>query len=326
MRNLNKANTRLHQQSSLYSGEREAYREDSSFLSSEKTQRSMRLPPARNAQLVPLARQLLQPQLLMRFHTQIQHPSVVSVEPSTTSREVNSHPLPSVCPICKGAGFLRCNVALGHPQFGKPLACQCQEQKRQRKRRQQLWELSNLGNFADKRFETFFPHRADVKEVLHGAITFAQNPGGWLLLVGPSGCGKTHLAAAIANACLEAGAVVLFSTVPDLLDHLRATFAPSSKERYSTLFTRMREADLLVLDDLGSQQSSSWANEKLFQLVNHRYNARSPTVITTSPKDLQGRDERLRSRLSDRGLVTLLDLTHAGDYRPSRTRLSMSNG
>lgn len=225
-------------------------------------------------------------------------------------------PTPAVCPICHGAGFLRSDVAPGHPQFGKPVACQCKELERKRKRRQQLFELSNLGVFADKRFESFDPRVPGLQEAFRVSVEFAKAPGGWLLFVGPNGCGKTHLAAAIANSCLEAGSVVLFSTVPDLLDHLRAAFAPDSGEVYDQLFARMREAEVLVLDDLGAQQSSPWASEKLFQLLNYRYNSGFPTVITANPRGLQSTDERIRSRLSDNALVITLNLDRARDYRP----------
>src|SRR5437667_246170 len=72
---------------------------------------------------------------------------------------------------------------------------------------------------------------------------------------------------------------------------------------YDELFWRMREADVLVIDDLGAEQSSSWATEKLFQLINYRYNQYSPTVITANPEGLNSVDKRISSRLSDAGLV-----------------------
>ena len=138
------------------------------------------------------------------------------------------------------------------------------------------------------------------------------------LLIGPNGCGKTHLAAAIANQHLNNGALVLFAVVPELLAHLRATFAPTSTVIYDQLFSRMREAELLVLDDLGAQQSSPWANEKLFQLLNYRYNSAFPTIITTNNIGLQGIEDRIRSRMMDTSLVVTVDLDRAQDYRPRK--------
>jgi DNA replication protein DnaC len=224
------------------------------------------------------------------------------------------------CPICKGAGYLRADVPYGHPSFGKPIACECKEAERKAKRRRQLQEMSDLGAFYDKSFRNFNVHVPGIQEAYSCACEFAQDPNGWLLLIGPNGSGKTHLAAAIANKSLEDGALVLFATVPDLLDHLRAAFAPTSNEVYDQLFSRMREAEVLVLDDLGAQQSSPWANEKLFQLLNYRYNSRFPTVITANSRGLQGIDERIRSRLTDASLVTTVIMDRAKDFRPNNPR------
>ena len=220
----------------------------------------------------------------------------------------------ALCPICKGKGYLRADVPYGHPNFGRPIACECKERERRERRRLQLQELSNLGELRDKRFDNFNVSRA-VSEAYQIAREYAEEPEGWLVFIGRVGCGKTHLAAAIANQALANGSRVLFSTVSDLLDHLRATFMPNATEFYDHLFQEMREAELLVLDDLGAQQSSSWANEKLFQLLNYRYNSRFPTIITTNNTGLQGIEDRIRSRIMDFSLVRRITFDQAGDYR-----------
>lgn len=226
-----------------------------------------------------------------------------------------------VCRTCKGAGYLRADVPFGHPNFGKPIACECKEAERKEKRRRQLQEISNLGDLRQKNFENFRPNVSrSVFEAYQIAQDYAHDPQGWLVFIGRNGCGKTHLAAAIANRCLAHGSLVLFSTVIDLLEHLRATFVPTSTEVYDQLFSKMREAELLILDDLGAQQSSPWANEKLFQLLNYRYNSQFPTIITTNNLDLQGIEERIRSRMTDASLVTIVAFEAAQDYRPRNPR------
>jgi DNA replication protein DnaC len=229
-------------------------------------------------------------------------------------------------------GFVTLDVPLGHPDFGRAIPCHCQQGGIAQRKQRRLQRLSNLDGLQNTTFDTFIPQPAhlthDQAHSLNSAFKscqyFAQEPDGWLLIMGTYGCGKTHLAAAIANARLAAGHTVLFQVVPDLLDHLRATFGPHSDISYDELFEQVRSTPLLVLDDLGSQSSSSWAQEKLFQLLNHRYNLRLPTVITTNQR-LDTLEPRLRSRLLDAQLVTQV-LISAPDFRsggnPSQSDLS----
>src|SRR5690606_34958531 len=173
-------------------------------------------------------------------------------------------------------------------------------------------------------FENFIPepsHLApdkayNLRRAYDTAAYFAQEPEGWLVLSGTYGCGKTHLAAAIANARLAQGEPAIFMIVPDLLDHLRATFNPQSQVSYDSLFEQLRSAPLLILDDLGTQSSTPWAQEKLFQLLNHRYNAQLPTVITTNQR-IDDLDPRLRSRLLDPSLVKHFPIL-APDFRAGK--------
>ena len=153
---------------------------------------------------------------------------------------------------------------------------------------------------------------------------FAEEPHLWLVLLGPTGCGKTHLAAAVANQQIARGKPIYFVVVPDLLDHLRSAYSPDSKVPYDELFETIRTAPLLVLDDLGAHSSTPWAEEKLYQLVNHRYNHRLPTVITTN-LSLDELDERLASRLADMKLSTLCPIS-APSYRATPQRRGQGPG
>jgi DNA replication protein DnaC len=223
-----------------------------------------------------------------------------------------------VCPRCKGVGYLRADVPVGHPLFGKAQPCACKRARVNEERRRLLREQSQidwLAAFCEASFETFHFPLPGVQEAYEEALQFARQPEGWLVLEGNNGCGKTHLAVSIAKCCLDEGAIVLFAIVPDLLDYLRATFAPNAEEPYDEAFTKMRETELLVLDDLGAEQSTPWANEKLYQLLNYRYNGRLPTVITTNKIGLVGIENRIRSRLSDKRLVRTVTMTEAQDYR-----------
>ena len=215
----------------------------------------------------------------------------------------------SGCGHCGGAGYVRLRVHLGHPDFGKALPCVCTEDEQADEKTARLLRYSGLGSLSRLTFEELSPrgrspspaHQEAFAKAVAAAHTFVEAPSGWLVLTGPSGCGKTHLSAAIAGACIANGQAALFMVVPDLLDHLRAAYQPGSEVSYDELFEMVRNAPVLVLDDLGVQSATPWAEEKLFQLINHRYSAQTPTVITTN-LDPAAFDARIETRLTDVGL------------------------
>ncbi len=201
----------------------------------------------------------------------------------------------------------------------------CQLTRHERDRIGRLRRLGGLDALADKTFETFDPAPAglspdqvtSLRIAYERAQRFAERPEGWLLLQGGYGCGKTHLAAAIANRQIEQGLPALFVGVPDLLDHLRATFGPSSEVTYDERFEQVRSERLLILDDLGAESATAWAQEKLYQILDYRYVRGLPTVITTNV-DLDRLDPRVRSRLVDQHLTSGIAIA-APDYRRSGT-------
>lgn len=234
----------------------------------------------------------------------------------TQEKEATQIQRPVACALCKDKGFVRANVSYGHPQFGKPIECKCTLAKKKAKQQEELVFSSgilNMSRFRNATFQSFQTNIPGVKIAYSKAVKFADDPDGWLVLVGPYGCGKTHLAAAIARKRIEASDVVLVQTAPDLLDYLRSAFSPESNQSYDERFEAMKKADLLVIDDYGAQTDSPWAMEKVFQLLNYRYNTGAATVITSNGID--GIDPRIYSRLHDQSLVTLVRMDNAGDYR-----------
>jgi DNA replication protein DnaC len=211
------------------------------------------------------------------------------------------------CPICKGAGFVHPRKPSGKPDFSRVISCRCVQAAKHKALENRLQKYSNLGVLVSYSFDTItessFTGNVAYKEIFikatEAARKYSADPRGWFILVGPSGSGKTYLAAAIANERIKHGLPAFFQTVPDLLDHLRSTFAPGSELPYDELFEQVRNAPLLILDDLGIQAGSPWAKEKLDQLLNYRFIHELPTVITTSlPVDKL--DDRIRTRLLSR--------------------------
>jgi DNA replication protein DnaC len=153
----------------------------------------------------------------------------------------------------------------------------------------------------------------NLEMVYRTALEFAKSPEGWLVFVGVTGCGKTHLAAAIANYRYQAGKSARFVVVPEFLDHLRSTFSPESKVSYDQLFELVKSTELLILDDFGEQSTTPWAQEKLYQVINYRYNAKLATVITTRCA-IEELDSPVGSRLAAAHISTVINI-NVPDYR-----------
>ncbi len=228
------------------------------------------------------------------------------------------------CPICDGKGVYILQVDMEDPRHGKFQRCPNHPVEDDRAMHERLRRFGNLDAYQDKTFLSF--RVADLGggyapvnfTSLHNAKTiaeaYAESPRGWIVYEGPYGCGKTHLAVAIANMRLERyGEQVVFITAPDLLDILRATYSPQSEATFDAYFERVRRVPLLVLDDLGVENPSGWAKEKLFQLLNFRHVRRLPTVVTTNTA-FDDLDPRLSSRMMQGEIVQHVRID-APDYR-----------
>ena len=122
------------------------------------------------------------------------------------------------------------------------------------------------------------------------------------LLLGPVGVGKSHAAVAACREHHQRGAEVVFLPVVELLDQLRPGGPEGAMEN-------LAHADLLVLDDLGSERATDWTAERLYALVNRRWLEERPIVATTNlePDPLRTAvGERVFSRLVHDAVVVRL--------------------
>jgi DNA replication protein DnaC len=246
--------------------------------------------------------------------------SSTKLEDFSSDRDINRPGKPN-CPDCGGIGFVRRDVPLHHPDFGRVDICGCRQEEVMRSTYQRLYRLSNLDAFRGMVFENFNTEGLvgmsdeqirSLNTARNAAQYYAQHLDGWLLLLGTYGVGKTHLAAAIANFTVSLGVETLFLTVPDLLDWLRFSYG-SEGANFEERFEEIRNIRLLVLDDLGTQNATPWAEEKLYQIFNHRYVNHLPTVITTN-QALDEIEGRIQSRLRDPELVRVIRI-EAPDHR-----------
>ena len=193
------------------------------------------------------------------------------------------------CPLCGDTGYDKKGV------------CRC---LRQYYAREQLQELSRLLPLGEARFETFrfdlydsaewegygISPRANMERNFDVCRDFAcqfSRGGGDLLLSGGTGLGKTFLSACIARVVSESGFSVVYDTAISIFAKLENDkFRPD--EETAAEVRRCEGCDLLILDDLGTEMTTSFVQSALYQLVNGRMIAGRSTIISTNlaPEEL----------------------------------------
>ena len=151
--------------------------------------------------------------------------------------------------------------------------------------------------YADK---TFTDYKIDAGNA--GATQAAKTLQN-LYIFGNPGTGKTFLAAIMGNEFLKQGKSVIFVDTPTLLDQMKSTFDSSSESTLENLMLKLAKVDVLILDDLGTETPTQWAVERLYLVINARYNAQKPLIVTSN-YDLQQAAERLNNPVNGERGVT----------------------
>lgn len=142
------------------------------------------------------------------------------------------------------------------------------------------------------------------RDALRARITewLAEPTRNVLFMSETPGVGKTFAAFAMARELFAEGLDVEVQQLSDLYDKL----TPGKSDSYPRLLERVKSVEYLLLDDLGSDRSSEFRSEILYQIINHRWEWKLPTMVTTNLSSDELRemfDQRTLSRLTSEAMV-----------------------
>ncbi len=239
----------------------------------------------------------------------------IAARTRTDPSAIEPAPQPPDCLICNDTGWLRHDVPLGHPDYGRAWPCNCRIERTRRRNAERFRHLSEIPDqMLRMTFSSYIAKNDHQHAALHAALRYAEDPQGWIAFVGDPGCGKTHLAVAIAQARIEAGQQVYFRDVPRMLNDLRAGNSADSPTDFHGLLNYILDVPVLVLDDLGIERMTEWARDTIYQIINHRYVRQSPTIITANGYPPTDSGDPIASRMNDTLLVELVPII-APDHR-----------
>jgi len=196
------------------------------------------------------------------------------------------------CPECRGLGFLRAGVPVGHPDFGKFIPCHCKANEYQARK---IARLSKISGLLPEEMAITINDAAlrgsDTDKMVTVARQFVAEPGGFLTLWGGYGNGKTLVLMAIVNELREKrGLVGAYVRFVDLINYVRAgmdTKIGGDRERYDYLKT----VDVLAIDEVDKARMTDYAYEFRTAFLDDRYRLattrRAHTILAmnTNPAD-----------------------------------------
>ena len=159
--------------------------------------------------------------------------------------------------------------------------CKYQKAQNKMKRLDKAFKAAKIPpQYRDKTFSDY-KVTADNSTAVKAAKNFLQNQQGGLFFFGNPGTGKTFLASIVTQEFLKSNKSVIFGDVPTLLEVLRGSF-DDKNTKITDLMDDLSTVDLLVLDDLGTEIPTEWAVERIYSIINQRYNAEKPVIVTSN--------------------------------------------
>ena len=207
---------------------------------------------------------------------------------------------------CGGAGYLRRELPVGHPSFGRAYPCACTKEKTAR-----VEEHRSSLSTTEQGF-TLENWVGDDPQALQHARQAAAQGWGMFCFYGAVGVGKSGLLVGIVNAFLERKQQAVYKTAAGMLDALRASY---ETDEYETLMNYFCGIKVLALDEVWRHKPTEWAEEKLFHILDERYrhyDIRLTLIATNATPDYEN---ALWSRFTDRQRGSVIQV-HGRDVRP----------
>lgn len=177
------------------------------------------------------------------------------------------------------------------------------EQQRKQKYLNRIFNQSNVNaSLRDATVNSYQPQNEYQVQAKNTAIkyvkTFSLDKSKSLILQGSYGTGKSHLAYAIAKAIKQQGYSVAFMHIPMLMERIKATYNRNATETTDELVQLLSSIDLLVLDDVGVENTEHTLN-KLFSIVDNRVGKNNIFTTNFSDKELNQNMnwQRINSRM-----------------------------
>lgn len=212
-----------------------------------------------------------------------------------------------VCRDCKGLGWLRADVPVGHPDFGQMVVCQCQDEAIQQRRFERLVQISGLlPEELELRFGDVIG-RSDggcTAEMLDLARAFVRNPWGMFTIWGGYGNGKTLILEAIVNEFrAQRGTWGTYVRLKDLLDYIRAGNAEGADGDARERYERLKAVEVLAIDECDGPRMTAYAEEFRRAFFDDRYRLgvarRAHTVLAMNCNPAEGLPGDIWDRLRD---------------------------
>ncbi|WP_348264836.1 ATP-binding protein [Telmatobacter sp. DSM 110680] len=252
----------------------------------------------------------------------------------------------SECEICGGVGLVRVKSDAG---LWVSRACECQESQAEDLR---IKSARIPNKYRKCTLDSYWIDFTNAHESLNSALRTARKfvdaypidtKGKGLLFVGANGLGKTHLAVGVLQRLIrERGVQGLFFDYRELLKHIQSSYNPQVQATELEILRPILNAEVLIIDDIGTQKPTDWVWDTVAYVLNARYNGELSTIITThfpalpagkgqlTDPEKAAREISLGDRIGDSMLSRLCEMCirvemSGGDFRQSVKRASFGS-